>query len=95
MRLENIQSIGKKKQLRVVLDSNKPDCNYCETTSNVFYDRSEGEHKCLKCLEPVNWLEWPTNNTAKSTCKCGLKATLSLKNFDNTAMIYDTGFLNR
>jgi hypothetical protein len=87
MRLQNIQSFGKGKQTRVVLDSSHLDANYIETTSGVFYDTSGHEHRCLKCLEPSNWENWPTANRADSKCKCGETHTLNIKSFNENAGI--------
>ena len=87
MRLRNIQSFGKGKQTRIVLDNIHPSTNYIETTSGVFYDIATCEHRCLKCLKTSNWLNWPAHNRADTKCECGEIHTLHIKSFNQTASI--------
>jgi transcription elongation factor Elf1 len=76
-------SMGKNKMTRIVLNTEKLSCNYIEKTTGVDYNVYKSEHRCLKCCHEVNWVVWPTVNTAKSTCSdCGEKLTLSIKNLE-------------
>jgi len=84
-RLQNIQMIGKSKQIRVVLDSVNPDTNYIERLSGAFYDTLDYNHRCMKCLKPIQWNDWTGENKARATCWCGQKATLSYQMFDSPA----------
>ena len=84
MRLRNIQKAGKF-EYRVLLDDKKVSVNYIERTTGVYYGDGVDEHICLKCMEEVNWYDWPTPNRSKVTCDCGEKQTLELILFDQSA----------
>ena len=82
-KLTRIQRKGKK-LYRVVLDTEKTSTNYIEITTNAIWNEQTCKHHCIKCYDrAIEWDKWTTTNTAKNTCICGEKATLSIINLDN------------
>ena len=84
MRLQNIVKQGKT-QFRMVMDSEKADCNYIEKCYGGYWFEDDYRNLCIKCLEPIQWNDWTSETTARNTCACGQEHKLSIIEFDYEA----------
>lgn len=86
-RLSNNGKFGKY-QYRVILDADT-DCNYMERSIGTYFCTTKHEHKCVKCMECIVWINWNKADTkAKNICTCGEKNTIEIMTFDNKATMH-------
>jgi hypothetical protein len=75
---------------RVLLDDKTFSVNFIERTKGCCHDSMEDNHRCLKCLRAISWMDWTKNDTRCSgKCCCGQKVSLEIMAFEARAAVID------